>query len=408
RGCLTKTGVCRARFPREVVQHSTVSEDGHITIKHKEPMLNAANPIVTFLNRCNSDVTSLLSGTAVKAVVSYVSDYVSKISLKSFQLFASVYDVFTNKSQSLYGDVKQEVTSRDLMRKMVNSLSSKMEIGSPMASMYVLGNPDHYTSHKYTPFPWRSYVSFVKNFWAAESLDDSGSDSDVEKIALDKDRETGRFIASSGVDDYRYRPAVFERVTLYEWIQCGDKKARTVKQKERFLELLYASHDLAASFEDESDVDKDTSSVRISDLSDDDLSSDWLTDDEDGIVVAKQRRADKDKRPRSYPFLSDHPRYRTHAATCDFTHINSVIPNFIGGALPRSDKGDRGYYGMTMLTLFKPWRSPGDLKDSVSTWEQAFGEHEFTKRQRQLLQNFNVRYECNDERDDHFAQLKRQ
>ncbi|KAJ7164298.1 hypothetical protein C8R46DRAFT_863142, partial [Mycena filopes] len=265
------------------------------------------------------------------------------------------------------------------MRKMVNSLSSKMEIGSPMASMYVLGNPDHYTSHKYTPFPWRSYVS-----------------------------ETGRFIASSGVDDYRYRPAVFERVTLYEWIQCGDKKARTVKQKERFLELLYASHDLAASFEDESDVDKDTSSVRISDLSDDDLSSDWLTDDEDGIVVAKQRRADKDKRPRSYPFLSDHPRYRTHAATCDFTHINSVIPNFIGGALPRSDKGDRGYYGMTMLTLFKPWRSPGDLKDSVSTWEQAFGEHEFTKRQRQLLQNFNVRYECNDERDDHFAQLKRQ
>ncbi|KAJ7155810.1 hypothetical protein C8R46DRAFT_910295, partial [Mycena filopes] len=93
-GCLTKTGVCRARFPREVFAASEMSEDGHINVKHIEPMMNTVNPILTFLNRCNTDVTSLLSGTAMKAVVSYVSDYISKFSLKSYQMFASVYDVF--------------------------------------------------------------------------------------------------------------------------------------------------------------------------------------------------------------------------------------------------------------------------------------------------------------------------
>ena len=40
-----------------------------------------------------------------------------------------------------------------------------MEIGSPMASLYLLGNPDHYTSHSFVPFWWRSYVSEVHRRW---------------------------------------------------------------------------------------------------------------------------------------------------------------------------------------------------------------------------------------------------
>ncbi|KAJ7119971.1 hypothetical protein C8R43DRAFT_900972, partial [Mycena crocata] len=94
KGCLTQHGVCRARFPREVFEASAIAEDGHIDVRHIEPMMNTVNPILTYLNRCNTDVTSMLSGTAVKAVVSYVSDYVSKLSLKSYQMFASVYQVF--------------------------------------------------------------------------------------------------------------------------------------------------------------------------------------------------------------------------------------------------------------------------------------------------------------------------
>jgi len=42
--------------------------------------------------------------------------------------------------------------------------------------------------------------------------------------------------------------------------------------------------------------------------------------------------------------------------------LNTVVPNILGGALPRSDSGDREFYYMTMLTLFKPWRSGKMLK----------------------------------------------
>jgi hypothetical protein len=84
-----------------------------------------------------------------------------------------------------------------------------------------------------------------------------------------------------------------------------------------------------------------------------------------------------------------------------------MIPNFIGGAVPRADKGDRDYYCMAMMTIFKPWRSPADLKDAESTWDQIFTEHDFTDMQHKLIKNFNLRYECNDARDDHYSTVRK-
>src|ERR1700723_3287519 len=49
------------------------------------------------------------------------------------------------------------------MTKIVNSLSAKMEIGSPMACMYLLGNPDHYTNKKFALFFWQGYLQEVVN-----------------------------------------------------------------------------------------------------------------------------------------------------------------------------------------------------------------------------------------------------
>ncbi|KAJ7737157.1 hypothetical protein DFH07DRAFT_688135, partial [Mycena maculata] len=91
--CLTKTGICKARFPRDIYEKTSVENDGHINIKKLEAKLNTFTKVVTFFSRSNTDVTSLLSGTSVKAVISYVSDYVSKIGLKTYQAFASVFDV---------------------------------------------------------------------------------------------------------------------------------------------------------------------------------------------------------------------------------------------------------------------------------------------------------------------------
>jgi len=42
------------------------------------------------------------------------------------------------------GTVEEQGAARKLLLKIVNALTSKMEIENPMASLYLLGNSDHY------------------------------------------------------------------------------------------------------------------------------------------------------------------------------------------------------------------------------------------------------------------------
>ncbi|KAJ7301294.1 hypothetical protein DFH08DRAFT_639472, partial [Mycena albidolilacea] len=80
-------GTCSSRFPRDVFVKTVVDpKDGYINMKKLEPMLNTVTPDLTYLLRCNTDVTSLLSGTSIKAVVAYVSDYITKSSLKIYHM----------------------------------------------------------------------------------------------------------------------------------------------------------------------------------------------------------------------------------------------------------------------------------------------------------------------------------
>jgi hypothetical protein len=107
-----------------------------------------------------------------------------------------------------------------------------------------------------------------------------------------------------------------------------------------------------------------------------------------------------------YFFLREHLLYKTHQVQFDDRRKN-IVPNFVGGSLPRCDRGDREYYCATMLTLFKPWRSGKDLKNQNYSWDETFNLYEFNDQQKQYMKNFNIRYECNDARDDYSAQLKK-
>ncbi|TFK48425.1 hypothetical protein OE88DRAFT_1634621, partial [Heliocybe sulcata] len=92
--CLVN-GVCKARFPRPIIPQTIVDDnDGSIQLKKLEERLNTFTPTLTYLLRSNSDVTSLLSGTALKAVVAYVTDYITKTPLKTYTIFQTIRDVF--------------------------------------------------------------------------------------------------------------------------------------------------------------------------------------------------------------------------------------------------------------------------------------------------------------------------
>ena len=89
-----KWGKCKAWFPRPTFLKSVIDDTGAITMKKIEPWLNTFTPLVTYLFCCNTDVTSLSSRTAIKAVVMYVPDYITKTTLKTHTIFDSIWSVF--------------------------------------------------------------------------------------------------------------------------------------------------------------------------------------------------------------------------------------------------------------------------------------------------------------------------
>lgn len=457
KGCLNSQGVCTARFPRETFMQSCIDKaTGHLNIRKREADLNDVNSTVTFAHRCNTDCRCLLSGTSVKAVVGYVTDYVSKAWLKTHQVFQAAYDSFS-KHQSILDDTSEgrdKDRARRMIMKVVNSLSSKMEIGGPMAALYLLGNPDHYASHQFVKFYWKNYVNFVESQWTAlldavepqdglessapedvgirrvndpsvvnmltvedsvrtelgvelnegcdtprdvdvenhghdvvvleavgvvaanntdptgeaqagavdEAVDNlRGMSPEVETDSLESydrpqlhgeseesvrmTKSRGRYYANSNTDDYRFRPQQHESVCLYDFVQCSIKH---------------------------------------------------------GLHASRSPRRDL----RWFQFSEDHPQFSSTAVALDPDRTRTHVPNFLGPSIPRKDEGNREEYCCAMLTLFCPWRTGIDLKSADITWEQAFNDFTFTRRQREIMTNFNMRYECYDARDDYGAILR--
>ena len=362
-GCLSnKWGKCKAHFPRKTFEHTEVNmANGALNIKKGESMLNTVTAEVTYLIRSNTDVTSLLSGTAIKAVVAYVSDYISKPALKTYLIFEAVKNVFDRNSEMLGGSLDRKEKARILLTQIVNNLTSKMEIGGPMASMYLLKNPDHYTNHKFRTFYWPNFVRAARYAWNPDSEEYAEDQLVLLKIK-------GKIVGRTLVQDYVFRPVEYSHVSLYDWIHLSliEKCSKKVDQN---------------SFHD--DIDETES----------DKENNVDSDNENNKVTF-------------HCFLEDHPLHHSHHATL-LDDMHEWVPNFVGGAIPRSDRGDREYYCSTMLTFFKPWHTGKDLKLDGQSWDDAFRMHKFNSRQLDIMKYFNVRYECLDARDDCASQMKK-
>ena len=140
----------KSRFPRDIREQTEVdTESGQILLQKHKPRLNTITAVLTYLLQCNTDTTSLLSGTAIKAAIAYITDYISKSSLKTHVIFETIRIILSNAEQILGSILSRSDQGRQLLTKLVNTLIGKMEIGAPVASMNLLGNPDHYTDQKF-------------------------------------------------------------------------------------------------------------------------------------------------------------------------------------------------------------------------------------------------------------------
>ncbi|KAF9013696.1 hypothetical protein BDZ89DRAFT_963123, partial [Hymenopellis radicata] len=348
--------------------------------------------VITYCLRCNIDVTSLKSGTAIGATIHYVSEYIVKPSLKTYVIFDAIRSVFLRSVELLNSTDTSEQKSRKLITRIVNNLGIKMELGNPMMCSYLLGFPDHYTNAKFVIFFWKHYVSEVLFFWNPD-------DPHIvrEKVMIKKYKD--EIIKYSRLDDYMFRPLTLKHLCVWDWIRLCKNTTHISYQNNISpsspTKTLVNDHDDDGEqnyngYESDNTILSGQTAVEVNDFP---------------IHINFENTEEEDSDVGKHYFADGHGLKNTHYVIC-CSEDQSLIPNITGGALPRKDQENRDYYCCTMLSIFKPWTSPSDLKTVEQTWSQAFNAHIFTDRQKQLMANFHLRYECLDARDNFRDQMK--
>ena len=100
--------------------------------------------------RCNMDIQFIVSGELAKAMIYYVTDYITKSPLKSHVTYAALQQAVKKYEQVV--DQCEDYTrkSKRLLQKCAYALISHRELSAQQVASYLMGYEDHFTSHRFS------------------------------------------------------------------------------------------------------------------------------------------------------------------------------------------------------------------------------------------------------------------
>lgn len=145
--------VCRMRMPRRIENVSSINvESGEIKLKRLHETINNFNEYIISACRSNMDIKYIFSGSDAKALVYYITDYVTKSSLSFHDTFSLVLKAVQSLEKHKFvtdATMNAEEKSRRLVLRCYNTLASQQELSGVQVASYLMGWPDHYTTHEF-------------------------------------------------------------------------------------------------------------------------------------------------------------------------------------------------------------------------------------------------------------------
>ena len=409
------------------------AETGQICLRCLDGLVNNFNMTILEAVRCNMDIQFIGSGESAKAMIYYITDYITKSQLKSHVAYAAL-QLAVKKCEDI-SDVDDDFTikSKRLLQKCAYAMISHQELSAQQVASYLMGYEDHFTSHEFSCLYWASFERLIE--WqdteklfgsvgdgddgiegevdersapdiAVDGLDHLGDDTgeasggrravddgecetlegddDDEEVSVRIDEQGDVAMLSDQVSDYTLRPQQLGSMCLWDFVAAtekaygGETQARGARVEEAVVD-------------------------GIEDATDNGHDADGDDGGGGGDGVQRGRRAVE-----KFWFLPEHKE-------CDRKHLRmrkrDVVPVPIGPALPRRDQPEkRARYCRLMLILFKPWRGLADLRELGESWEATFDGFSLTMNSshREIVGNMQVLHECRDSRDDHMQTRTRE
>jgi len=100
-------------------------------------------------------------------------------------------------------------------------------------------------------------------------------------------------------------------------------------------------------------------------------------------------------------YEKSHPNYDTHVAAMRGDPLTVILS---GKSIPHSETDRREQYVQQIMTLFKPWRSPNDLKRVDQSWVEAFEDWIIEPRILAYIQNIDALRQSEEDRKQAIAE----
>ena len=199
---------CRFLFPHEVVEASYFDPDSQsIMLMCRDSTVNYFNPHILVFCRHNHDLKCILSGKAAKASSFYITDYITKMGPKTYEMLSLLSKAVSNMPST--DDCSGATKAKILLHKCLSQFTHQQQIHGQQAVRYICGKQDGMSSHPTKPMMSAILVSHVKSLYLPPKnqviMNDDSEDEDYEPmhlhVAVDHD---GNLMTTNQFHDYYY------------------------------------------------------------------------------------------------------------------------------------------------------------------------------------------------------------
>ncbi|KIK53154.1 hypothetical protein GYMLUDRAFT_120964, partial [Collybiopsis luxurians FD-317 M1] len=134
---------------------------GEITLRCLDGLVNNFNESILQAIRCNMDIKFIGSGASAKAVLFYITNYITKSQLKTHVAYAALERAVFRLGESNSDDSSLTTKAKKLLQKCAFSLISEQELSAQQVATSLLGLEDHFVSHEFRNLYWIKFEQHI-------------------------------------------------------------------------------------------------------------------------------------------------------------------------------------------------------------------------------------------------------
>ena len=126
-------------------------------------MVNNFNESILEIMRCNMDIKFIGTGASAKAILYYITDYITKSQLKTHIAFAALHLAVSKLGEYHAEDNEITCRAKKLLQKCAYAMISHQELSAQQVCSYLLDFEDHFASHQFANLFWIAFEKIVEH-----------------------------------------------------------------------------------------------------------------------------------------------------------------------------------------------------------------------------------------------------